>query len=123
MMLPLSHDIQQNVLSLLSQGFTTRQVAGQCNVSQSTVQNLRKRCLPDADLSRGGRPEKLSPQDKRACVRAVTSGRLDTAAAAAKRLREETDVEASDLTVRRALREAGLVAQEKEAKKPCFRHC
>ena len=115
-MRPLSHDIQQNVLSLLGQGFTTRQVAEQCGISHSTVQRLRKKCLTDAELSRGGRPEKLSPQDKRACVCAVTSGRLDTATAAAKQLREETGVEVSDLTVRRALREAGLMAQEKEAK-------
>lgn len=115
-MRPLSHDIQQNVLSLLGQGFTTRQVAEQCGISRSTVQRLRKKRLPDAELSRGGRPEKLSPQDKRVCVRAVTSGRLDTATAAAKQLREETGVEVSDLTVRRALREAGLMAQEKEAK-------
>jgi hypothetical protein len=68
------------------------------------------------DYARNVCPEKLSPQDKRACVRAVTSGRLDTATAAAKQLREETSVEVSDFTVRRALREAGLMAQEKEAK-------
>src|SRR5271169_3445685 len=104
-MRPPSHDIQQNILSLLSQGFTTRQVTEQCSVSQSTVQRLRKKRLSDAELSRGGRPEKLSPQDKRFCVRAVTSGRLDTAAAA-KRLREETGVEVSNFTVRRALQEA-----------------
>src|SRR5215470_6613827 len=115
-MRPLSHDIQQNVLSLLGQGFTTRQVAEECGISRSTVQRLRQKRLPDAELSRGGRPEKLSPQDKRTCVRAVTSGRLDTATAAAKQLREETGVEVSDLTVRRALQEAGLKAREKEAK-------
>src|SRR5262249_22773154 len=112
----LSYDIQQNVLSLLGQGLTTRQVAEQCNVSQPTVHRLRKRHLPGVGVAGGGRPEKLTPQAKRACGRAVTSGRLDTATAAAKRLGEETGVVVSDLTVRRALREAGLMAQEKEAK-------
>jgi hypothetical protein len=58
----------------------------------------------------------LSPQNKRLCVCAVTSGRLNTAAAAAKKLREEFNVDVSDLTVRRALQEAGLRAKEKKAK-------
>jgi len=41
---------------------------------------------------------------------------LDTAVAATKRLREETGVVVSNLTVCRALNEAGLRAQEKVAK-------
>jgi transposase len=112
----LSYNLQQNIISLLRQAYTTRQVAEKCNVSQPTVCRMRKKHLPNIKLSRGGHPKKLSPQDKRSCVRAVTSGQLDTAVAAAKRLRDESGVEVSNLTVRRALQEAGLKAQEKEAK-------
>jgi hypothetical protein len=86
-MRPLSHNIQQNILSLLGKGFTTRQIVEQCNVGQFKVQRLRKIHLPNIKLSRGGRPKKLSPQDKRACVRAVTSGRRCRCRATARRNR------------------------------------
>ncbi len=112
----ISLDVKQNILSMLGHGFTTRQVAVQCRVSQSTVQRLRVKHHPRAETSRGGRPKKLTLQDKRSCVRAVTSGRLATASAASKRLREETGIEVSDATVRRALQEAGLKASEKKKK-------
>jgi transposase len=112
----LAYDTQQNILSLLGQGLSTRQIARQCNATKSTVQKLRKKHLPGLPLSRGGRPEKLSPQDKRFCVRAVTSGRIDTAVAAAERLREKTKMKVSKWTVRRVLQKAGLKSQKKEKK-------
>jgi transposase len=112
----LSTDTQQYILLLLGEGLSTRQVAEQCNVSHTSVHKLRQGHLPDILPSRGGRPTKLSSQDKRSCVRAVTSGRLHTAAAAAKRLREDTGVDVSDRTVQRALQNAGLQAREKESK-------
>jgi transposase len=91
-------------------------VAERCSVSKTSVQIWCKKYFPDFIEPPGGLPEKLSAQDKRTYVRAVTSGRLDTAVVATKRLRKETGVDVSDCTVRRARNEAGLYAQEKVAK-------
>jgi len=112
----ISDDIKLNILSLLAQGLSTRQVADQCSVSQSVVARLRKTRLPTVPEPRGGRREKLSAQDKRSCVRAITSGQLDTAAAVTKRYREDTGIDISSRTVRRAFNQAGLKAGEKETK-------
>jgi len=115
-MRPLSTDTHDSILSLLRQGYSVREVAGQCHVSKSTVHRLRAKHLPDLASSPRGRPTKLSVQDKRFCVRAVTSGRLETGAEVAKKLENNLGIKVCDRTVRNALREAGLEAVEKEAK-------
>ena len=112
----LSIDTQQNILSLLHQGLSIRQVADQCHVGKSTVQELRKKHLATFPVSSGGRKAKLSLQDKRHCIRSITSGKLETAAKVVKHLQNELEVTVSDRTVRRALQEAGLKAMEKEKK-------
>ena len=80
----LTDDKVNGILSLLGQSKSTRTVAEQLDISLFTVQRIRKERLQDAELSSSGRPEKLSPQNKRYCIRAVTSGQLDTATAATK---------------------------------------
>jgi transposase len=112
----LSADQKQTILSLINQHLSTRKIASQCSVSKSYVQKLRKRHFPDVVLPKAGRPPKLSVQNKRFCVRAITAGKLDTASATAKQLHDELNVEVSDRTVRRAFQEAGLEAMEKEKK-------
>jgi transposase len=108
----LSKQIQQNIHSLLQQGFSTRQVANRCGVSQSTVQRLRMSNPTRIAKPLPGHPRKLSTQDVNACIRAVTSGRIETAAAATKMLHEGGSI-VSDRTVHRMLNEAGLKATEK----------
>ena len=115
-MRPLTTDTQQSVLADLRQGLSARQVAKQFRISKSTVGKVRKEHLPDLRKSRGGRPHTLSPQNKRFCVRAITSGKLETAISIVTELRNKLDVKVSDRTVRRALQEAGLEAAEKEEK-------
>src|SRR5262249_1525641 len=65
----------------------------------------------------GGRPAKLLVQDKHFCVRAITSGGLETAISVAKELQNRLNIKVSNRTVSRALQEAGLEAMEK-GKKP-----
>jgi transposase len=113
---PLSADVKQNILSLLQQGHSTRDIAKQCHASKSAVQRLRKEHLPSLKVSRGGRIQKLSSQDKRFCIRAMTSGKLETTTAAAMRLKEDLGVEVSASTIGRALQEAGMSAAEKKEK-------
>jgi transposase len=109
-------DTKDSICSLLQQGLSVRQVASRCHVSKSTVSGYRKEHLPNLDLPSAGRPSKLSYQDKRFCVRAITSGKLETAVAVKKKLVDEFNIKVSDRTVRRALQEAGLWASEKVEK-------
>jgi transposase len=112
----LSTDTRDNILSLLQQGYSVRKVADQCHVSKSVVHKFRAKYLSNLTSSPGGRPAKLSAQDKRFCVRAITSGRLETGVAVAKKLEEDLGIKVCDRTVRNAFHEAGLGAMEKEAK-------
>ena len=115
-MRPLFEEQRTNITSALLQGQSIRQVASRCGVSKSVVQKIRSRYCPYAVPALKGRPPKLSPQTKRFCVRAITSGKLETAVAVEKKLKDELGVDVSDRTVTRALREAGLRAAEKENK-------
>ena len=78
------------------------------------MQNIRAQHFPDLPASPGGRPTKLSPQNKRFCIRAITSGHIQTGVAVTKKLESELGVKVCDRTVRNALHEAGLGAMEKE---------
>jgi transposase len=115
-MRPVSDKKRSNVISALQQGLSVRQVAERCGVSKSLVQKIRVQYGPDIPALSPGRPAKLSSQDKRCCIRAVTSGRQQTAVAVAKMLKEELHIEASPMTVRRAFREGGLGSIEKKPK-------
>jgi transposase len=108
----ISKQIQRNIHSLLQKGISTRQVAKRCNVSQSTVQRLQSHNPINVNKPPQGRPKKLSAQDEHACIRAITSGQLETAAAVTQQLCE-TGVTVSSHTVRRTLKKAGLKATEK----------
>jgi transposase len=112
----LSTDKRDGILSLLQQGLSTRKVAKRCRIGKSAVQRLRAECLPDLISSQNGRPAKLSAQDRRFCVRAITSGKLGTTTEVAKDLESKLNVKVCDRTVRNVLHEAGLGAVEKEEK-------
>jgi transposase len=111
---PISSDIRSNIIALLQQGFSIRQVSKKCGVTKSTIQNVRRGLVQNIILPNAGRPSKLSPQNKRFCTRAITAGRLDTVKEVTKLLETEMNVHVNEQTVRRALQEAGLKAMEKE---------
>ena len=115
-MRPLTPDTLNNIISLINQGLSTREISKKCKVSNSTVQKYRKIHCKDVEMKKAGRPRKLTPHDKRFCVRAVTSGRVKTATEARNRLMQEMGVSVSVKTVTRALNQAGLAAKEKKAK-------
>ena len=72
-------DLDNSILVMLQTGRTTRDVALELQVSHSHVARLRKKRLCDLPASSGGRPQVLSDAQKRACVRAITSGVFETA--------------------------------------------
>jgi transposase len=112
----ISEHTKNNIISALHQGLSTRKVAERCGVSDFTVRKVRKECTPNLKLPSPGRPTSLSPQSKRLCVRAVTSGKLKTAKEAAKHLEKSLRVKVSEHAVRWALKEAGLEAAKKVSK-------
>jgi transposase len=106
----LCESLKHQALVQLRSGVSTRKVADSLGMSQSSVAHLRREISGEIEKQRGGRPKVLGEQEKRLGVHLVTAGRLKTASAAAKQLREKTGKHFSDITLRRALREAGLGA-------------
>ena len=115
-MRPISPDIVNNIVALLGQGLSTRKIMKICKVSTSTVQKYRKIHCPDVEIKKGGRPKKLTVQDKRFCVRALTSGKAKTATEVTKKLKENFGVSTSVKTVTQAPHQAGLASGEKKTK-------
>jgi transposase len=108
--------ITYDIKSLLAQGLSTREIATKVGVSKTTVQKVRSQNPSMELVPKFGRPKKLSRQDVRYCVRAITSGKVETATNAAKLLKESLYMDVSRLTVARALKEQGLDSAEKQAK-------
>jgi len=112
----ISKEIQNNILSLLNAGLSSREIERQLCVGHATVDRIRAKIYPHAKKSQGGRPPKLSKQDKRQAVRLITSGKADTAVQVTQILQNDFSTKVSSDTVRRALREAGLKAAVKQKK-------
>lgn len=115
-MRPLSNEKRNRIISLLEDGKSVREVAEVVNVSKSIVSNIGKISVPNRTMGKSGRPKLLTEADKRYCVRQVTKNRVDNATKVRKLLETDVGVSASVDTVRRALRDSGLGAIEKEKK-------
>lgn len=102
--------------SLLTAGASVRTVARRLQIPKSAVGRLRKEMRVDPPKSKAGRPAKLSAADKRYCVHAIATGKVETATAVARNLKSDLNVAVAPKTVRRALQEAGLGAVEKVSK-------
>lgn len=116
----LSDSTRKQILALLDKGQSSHRIARQLDVGRATVDRVRRVLRPGAQKSRGGRPAKLSQVDRRAIIRAITSGKHDTASQAAREFNASSNVTVTPQTVRRALKDAGLKAGPK-AKKPKLR--
>ena len=109
----MSSITNQNILTLLQSGLSCHKVAAKTNVSYSTVRRLYSTISHTLPRQRGGRPAKLSPQDRRQLVRKVTCGAADTAT----KLKKSLDLGVCVQTIRNTLKQEGLKAAVK-AKKP-----
>jgi len=107
-------DLQEKIILALQNGLSCRQVASKYNVSHFLVETLRKKYLPGLKLSVGGRPQKLSPQNKHYCIRSVTSGKIKTAIAVQQDLETNLKVKVDESTIRNILKNGGLEAVKKE---------
>jgi transposase len=83
-MKPTSLNQHSIVLSLLQEGYSLHQIQSKTGLGKSTIGRIKKEMDGDKENSKGGRPPKLSPIDKRSITRQITSGRLDNAVEAAQ---------------------------------------
>jgi transposase len=116
-MTKLPKDTDKRIQELAEKGWSLRQIAEKLNISKATASRVCSKQLPLRKKSVGGRPQKLSPSDKRYCVRTVCRDPKATSKKVAKSLHAEFGINVTPQTVRRALREQGMGAVEK-TKKP-----
>jgi transposase len=115
-MKPISQDIRNDIITLINNGHSIRQVAKQLGIHYSTVSRVRRDNSCNVKKSRGGRPSKLTATDKRRVVRMITSGEVDTATQAKQQLCNAIDTNISTKTVVRELKKAGMKATTKQKK-------
>ena len=113
----ISSEKRTQAIALLDSGISAEAIASQLGMSSKTVRRIRNESRPGITKSKGGRPGKLSEVTKRLVKRSIISGKADTATQVASQLCEGAIAEFNPATIRRALRESGMVARSK-AKKP-----
>lgn len=112
----LSPDQITSITNLVHDGKSTREIGKILGCGQATVVKYRKIILNEILELKPGRPQKLSPRDKRAITRLILSGRAKTAVGVSKILNFEREDKVSAETIRRALKGQGLKAIKKKKK-------
>ena len=105
----LSNETRNNIVNRLNSGQSAKKIAREIGVSITSVSRIRNEHCNSVIISKGGRPPKLSVQDRSWIVRQVLSGKAKNAPNVAKQLYEEGRASVSATTVRRTLKGAGLV--------------
>ena len=104
----LSSATTLNILSLLDSGHSVRDISSRTGVSIGSVSSVRNNHRPGMSKAPGGRPKKLTESDIRFGIRAISSGKADTAVQVHKILRDKKNEGISVQTVRRGLKQAGM---------------
>jgi transposase len=112
----ISTEKRNEIICHLNLGMSLRKTASICNVGKSTVSNIKKGKGIDTQNIIRGKPAKLSPQNKRFCIRCITSGKVKSAREVQKVLLNDLGVIVSHNTVCNTLKEAGLGSIEKPTK-------
>ena len=75
----ISEQTRNHIISLLNENISLRKIARKVRVSIATVSRVCNRLIRQHITNRGGRPGKLSQQDRRMAMRLVTSGKANNA--------------------------------------------
>src|SRR5215212_3334475 len=94
-MKPISQQTHDNIISLLNNGLSSRQIAAQLGISHTTVNTVRAKKVNQDTRNKGGRPAKLKAADKRELVRLITSRKANTVTQLVKELKDTTKMEIS----------------------------
>ena len=113
-MKPISAAVRQNIISLLSSGYSTRQICIKLGVSKGTVTNVSKIHEVDKENFKGGRPRKLSSTDQRAVLTLVRTGKASTAVEAVKHINSVIQHPVTVQTIRNVLKEDGYKSYAKK---------
>ena len=103
-MKPTTFQQHFTVTSLLQGGYSCRQIQSKTGVGKSTIGRIKKEMDGDEEKSKGGRPSKLSPSDKRSITRQITTGKLDNAVQATHFINNILSNPVTPQTVRNALK-------------------
>jgi transposase len=112
----ITSDKRSAALSLLQKEFSTRKITAAIGISHQTINNIRRKEMPDLIPPKAGRPSRLTEREKRALVRQITSGKADTAVELAHHLFQITEKCVATETIRSALKAQGLKAIVKKKK-------
>lgn len=115
-MKPIAKNIKESVKQLLKNGKSTRYIAQELKISQSTIQRIKAKCKFPISVNVGGRTKKLSDREVRKIIHYLRSSEASSASEAAALLRRDTGTSVSKWTVRRALHKAKMRAFEKKKK-------
>ncbi|KAG1041795.1 hypothetical protein G6F43_012035 [Rhizopus delemar] len=109
-MQPLTEDRKNTIEFYLRQGFSYHKIAKIVKVSSSTVHKIRLELGLPARIDKGSRSKVLTKREQQHLVRAVTVDALESAVQTQQSLEQNLGKSVSVDTVRRALRDAGLVS-------------
>ena len=112
----ISSKQRNDVIALLQNGKSFRQVASECKLSLGTIHTISKTVNPGKKIQKAGRPKKLTPTDKHYCVHQMTRGGEKSVVDICRALKRDHSVSVSRQTVGRALNLLGLAAIEKESR-------
>jgi transposase len=112
----LSPEKRLAVVAEIQKGLSVREIGCRTDVSKSTVQRIRDGLPNIHRTSKVGRPDKLSEQTMRLCIRGIITGSYKSASAIATELKKNLGIDVSERTVRRILNNGGLKALEKQKK-------
>ncbi|XP_050546107.1 uncharacterized protein LOC126908237 [Daktulosphaira vitifoliae] len=104
------------IVSILKSGQSTREVARQCCVSQTTVQKIKNIGCPNALPRLKGRPKCSTPQDRRRLAHFLQMGEASSSSMAANLLQQYTGKKVSRWTASRILKEQNFLCAEKKRK-------
>ena len=112
----ITKEMQNNIVCLLNNGLSSRQIAAQLGISHNTVLREHAKSQTNTHKDKGGRPVKLTMANKCNLVRNITSGKIDTAVGLAQDLKNSIGIEVGPDTVCCALKEAGMKTVTKKKK-------
>ncbi len=111
----INKSLENDIVSHLLQGKTSRNIATILPVSRTTVQTIAK--ARNIDLkSKGGGRKKMTSRDEKFCAKQIVSGASKSVSELTKTLKEIHQINVDRRTVARALNRRGLRAGEKKKK-------
>jgi len=119
-MKPIQRETTKNAIWLMEDGFSTRETAKRLKISKSTVARIRFDNKENMEEDNGGRPRKLTAETVEHLKVNINRGVLRTSIDAMKEANRLLPQPVSVTTVRRRLREAGLIAK-KIVKRPALK--